>query len=62
MKRLPSSPTSWLLGLAAMLLASFLLVFYVNLLRDAVTRGSQFKYAQQEPRTVAPKTAQDDPP
>ena len=57
MHRLPSSSTPWLFGLAAAVLAAFMLVFYVNLLRDAVARGSQFRYAQQtsDVRPVAAK-------
>ena len=44
-----------LVGAVGLLIAAFLFVYYVNVVQDAVTRGSQFKYAQQEARPSAAK-------
>ncbi|MDP9045662.1 MAG: hypothetical protein M3O01_12745 [Pseudomonadota bacterium] len=57
MKRTSQTPMPWLLALGALLTASFLLAYYVNLLQDAVARGSQLKYTQQDAPTAAHKLA-----
>lgn len=52
MNRPTLSPSSWVFGLGVLVVAFFLLVLYVNLLRDAVARGSQSRYVQNESRAA----------
>ena len=47
MMRRPDSPAPWLFALTALLTASFLLAYYVNLLQQSVERGHQARYSQQ---------------
>lgn len=50
-----SSPLTWVVGVTAAIAASFLLVWYVTLLRDVVAHGGQAKTVQNEPPAAPAK-------